>query len=445
MPQFQYSGTNTSGKRVSDVVTARDKRSAVRVLQKQRIVPIQIKEVVGAEPKSAGSGVTSSKLQKKATAKTPPTRKRTEKKVGLLQSLGRSKTSPADGSISGNEILGLKFAKRLLELHSGGMSLGDAVFLLSQRLSEPKLKRITAHVWSHLREGRSFAKAAESVPRLFPRAMLPLFEAGEASGDMKSILQNCIEYIEERRALKKRILASLSYPAVLICLVIVIMIGFMYFLVPTIQSMIDSMGGKMNFFTATLINVSDFLLKGGPFILIGIVIGVIFLLQWRRTEKGRLLTDKWLLKLPLIGLIAESSALYQISNLMTTLMESGINTSENLKLSERTIQNQWLKTKFSNARTMIIEGASFSVAFKQNNLYTDASIDVLTVGENTGSLEKGLREITNSVRNLLDDKLKLLTVLISSGAMATAFIMVMFAALGMVLSVLEVSQTISLR
>ena len=442
MPQFQYSGTDKNGKRVSNTITANDKKSAVRMLQKQRIVPIQVKEVAGSTAKQqvAPKATVEKKKPVRVAAK-----KRANRASGILHALGKSNTAVADGSISGNEILGLKFAKRLLELHSGGMSLGDAVYLLSQRLSEPKLKRITAHVWAHLREGRSFAKASESVPRLFPKAMLPLFEAGEASGDMKSILQNCIEYIEERRALRKRIVASLSYPAVLICLVVLIMIGFMYFLVPTIQAMIDSMGGKMNFFTATLINVSDFLLKGGPFILIGLVVGIILLIQWRRSAKGRLITDKWLLKLPLIGLIAESSALYQISNLMTTLMESGINTSENLKLSERTIQNQWLKAKFSSARTMIIEGASFSAAFKQNNLYTDASIDVLTVGENTGSLEKGLREITNSVRNLLDDKLKLLTVLISSGAMATAFIMVMFAALGMVLSVLEVSQTISMR
>jgi len=434
MPQFQYSGTDRDGRRVSDSVLAPDKRAAVRMLQQQRIVPITVKEMQATAP----------------AEKTLPKRVLKEKKSAYLTPAPpvvqkRKKVLHSDSTIAANEALGLKLAKRLLELHSGGMSLGDAVYLLSQRLNEPKLKRITAVIWSHLREGRSFARAAESVPRLFPKAMLPLFEAGEASGDMKAILQNCIEYIEERRALKKRILASLSYPAVLICLVIVIMIGFMYFLVPTIQAMIDSMGGKMNFFTHTLIEFSHFLLTGGPFILVGLVVGVGLLLQWRRSARGRLLTDRWLLKIPLLGLIIESSALYQISNLMTTLMESGINTSENLKLSERTIQNQWLRRKFSNARTLIIEGASFSAAFKQNQLYTDASIDVLTVGENTGSLERGLREITNSVRSLLDDKLKLLTILISSGAMATAFIMVMFAALGMVLSVLEVSQTISMR
>jgi len=434
MPHFQYTGTDSNGKRISDSLTAPDKRSAVRVLQQKRIAPVSIRETSAASFQKANL-VTS----KKKTPKTSPV------SADLLAGLKKSKSRKPEGKIHGNEILGLKLAKRLLELHSGGMSLGDAVFLLSQRLNEPRLKKITVVIWSHLREGRSFAKATESVPKLFPKAMSPLFEAGEASGDMKSILLNCIEYIEERRNLRKRILASLSYPAVLIFLVIGIMIGFMYFLIPTIQTMIDSMGGKMNFFTQTLISFSHFLLTGGPFILLGLFVATVFVLQWRRTANGRLLTDRWLLRVPLIGTIVESSALYQISNLMTTLMESGINTSENLKLSERTIQNQWLKTKFANARTMIIEGASFSTAFKQNHLYEDASIDVLTVGENTGSLERGLKEITNSVRMILDEKLKLLTVLISSGAMATAFIMVMFAALGMVLSVLEVSQTISMQ
>lgn len=430
MQVFQYTGTDAKGQRISNVLEAADRRSALRLLQAKGITPIAVKLKTTAP--AAGGRVRSAP----AFATAP---KQAKKRHRVTERQASSK------GVKGSETLGLKLAKRLLELHSGGMSLGDAIYLLSQRLNEPKLKRITVLIWGHLREGRSFAKAVEQIPHLFPRAMLPLFEAGEASGDMKAILHNCIEFIEERRALRKQILSSLSYPAVLICLVLVILIGFMYFLVPTIQAMIESMGGQMNFFTQTLIFFSQFILTGGPFILILLALLGVLLVQWRRSTQGRLVTDRWVLKLPLIGLIVESSAMYQISNLMTTLMESGINTSENLKLCERTIQNQWLKQKFGNARTMIIEGASFSVAFKQHELYTDASIDVLTVGENTGSLERGLREITRSVRSLLDEKLKLLTVLISSGAMATAFIMVMFAALGMVLSVLEVSQTISMR
>lgn len=424
MADFQYTGTLASKEKTSGDISASDRKTAIRMLQQKGISPIKISE------RNKAAGV-------RKTKKTGESSKSMRSSSGLPAFFsGRSKV---------NDTMGLKLAKRLLELHSGGMSLGDSVYLLSQRLSEKKLRLITVDLWGHLKEGKSFAKATDAITDLFPPAVTPLFEAGEASGDMVAILKNTIEYIEERKALKKKILASLSYPFVLMFMVIIIMFGFLYFLVPRIQMMIESMGGEMNFFTRTLIEFSEWLLTTGPFLVIAVVVALIFFRQWRNTEKGRLLSDKWILRIPLIGIISEVSALYQLSNLMCTLMESGINASENLKLSERTIQNRWIKFKFSQARTMIIEGASFSNAFKQNNLYPESSIDILTVGENTGKLERGLREITNSVRLILDEKLKLLTVLVSAGAMGFAFLMVVFAALGMVLSVLEVSQTISLQ
>jgi type II secretory pathway component PulF len=429
MADFRYSGTSAGGDKNSGVISAPDRKAAIRILQQKGIVPIKVTE--------------NSTVVGKTTVKT---RIGNDKGTNKKFSLPRFTSRNADNSkVVGTHEYGLKFARRLLELHSGGMPLGDSIFLLSQRLSERKLKAITGEVWHQLREGKSFAKATESIPHLFPAAMFPLFEAGEASGDMIAILKNTVEYIEERKALKKRILASLSYPFVLMFMVIIIMIGFLYYLVPKIQMMVESMGGQMNIFTRLLVGFSQWLISASPILVILGILVVVALGQWRRTERGRLLFDKWMLRVPLLGSIIEISGLYQLSNLMCTLMESGINTSDNLRLCERTIQNRWIRSRFLTARTMIIEGASFSVAFKQNKLYPESSIDILTVGENTGHLERGLREITNSIRILLDEKLKMLTVLVSAGAMTFAFLMVAFAAVGMVLSVLEVSQTINLQ
>ena len=427
MSDFQYTGTNTGGGKVSGTLSAPDRKTAIRLLQQKGVVPIKVSEQ-GQDHKSAALGKESGTRVK-----------------GLKSSLSglAKKDRQANNKFKASHAYGLRFAKRLLELHSGGMPVGDSIFLLSQRLSEERLKAIVSEVWRQLREGKSFAKATESIPNLFPAAMFPLFEAGDASGDMLAILKNTIEYIEDRSALKKRIIASISYPFVLISVVMLIMILFLKFLIPMIQNLIQSMGGEMNLITRIMIGFSEWMLSAAPIALILGVIGLLVYTQWRRTAKGRLLTDKWMLKVPLIGKIIGLSGQYQLSNLMGTLMESGINTSDNLRLCERTIQNQWIRSKFSTARTMIVEGASFSNAFRQNDLYPESSIDILTVGENTGHLERGLNEITKSVREMLDNKLKTLAVVISAGTMAFAFIMVAFTAIGMVTSILEVSQTIS--
>ena len=427
MADYQYTGTGSSGEKTSGTLTATDRKTAIRILQQRGIVPIRIAEHSGElREKSSESG-----------AKSSPGSVKFARPRWFLW-------TPQTGNLKGSHTYGLKFAKRLLELHSGGMPLGDSIFLLSQRLSEVRLKNITTEVWHQLREGKSFAKAVETIPNLFPSAMIPLFEAGDASGDMVAILKNTIEYIEDRKGLTRRILASISYPFLLVFMVMLIMVLFLKFLVPMIQGLIESMGGEMNIFTRIMIGISQWIISASPIALVLAVVGTILWVQWRRTEKGRITTDRWLLRIPLLGKIIELSGQYQLSNLMCTLMESGINTSDNLRLCERTIQNHSMKVKFATARAMIIEGASFSAAFKQNALYPESAIDILTVGENTGKLERGLREITNSVRSMLDSRLKTLTILVSAGAMAFAFLMVAFAAIGMVLSVLEVSQTINL-
>ncbi len=416
MANFQYSGTLKSGEKTSGSIEASDRKTALLKLRRKGVVPLKVSET--------NELIAPEKQRKKTNFTSPHDR-------------------PAD--VKANDLLGLNLAKRLYDLHSGGMSLGDSINLLSQRMTEKRMKGICVELWRQLREGRTFAKAVESMPRLFPPAMYPLFEAAEASGDTEAILKNVIEYMEERRELKKKILASLSYPAVLITLVLLIMIGFLFFLLPRIQTMIDSMGGEMNIFTRILIGFSEGMISVGPIALIVGVVMFFLLIRWRKTTSGRLISDRWFLKIPLIGPILRTSNLYQLSNLMATLMESGINTTENLKLSEKTIQNYWLRESFEEARTMIIEGASFSSAFRQHELFPDQAIDVLTVGENTGNLEKGLSQIAISVKTLLDRHIKTLTVVVSSGAMGFAFLMVLFAALGMVLSVLEVSETISFQ
>ncbi len=422
MPNYQYIG-KVAGNKSDGWIEAPDKKQAIRKLQSQGIVLIRIQEAtVGPKKPSTSQGVN---LQK--DEHTPANRVR----------LFSFRTS--------NKKLAIPLAKRLLELHSGGLPLGDAVHMLSIRLTNPAMKQVTMEIWNHLREGKGFGWSVAQIPNLYPPTVHHLLDAGEASGDMVSVLENIIEYLEERERIKKQVISSLTYPVFLMVLVFGILTAFIFVLLPRITSMIEAMGGEMNFFTLALVTFAEYLIKFGPIIGIAVIVSILLISQWRKSETGRTTTDRLLYKIPLIGNISSLSTLYQMSKLMNTLMDSGINTSENLKLTERTLLNQWLKKRFNAARTMINEGASFSNAFRNHQLYPDSAIDILSVGENTGNLSKGLKEITRNVREILDAKLHFLTVFVSSSFMAIAFIFVLFAALGMVLSVLEVSRTISLQ
>jgi Type II secretory pathway, component PulF len=175
---------------------------------------------------------------------------------------------------------------------------------------------------------------------------------------------------------------------------------------------------------------------------VALVVGVLGLQQWRRSEKGRARTDRWLLRLPLVGKINYYADLFQAGSLISTLLESGINTTETLRLTERTVQNRELRARFRTARNQVNEGLSIAQAFGRNRFLPDLAVDIMTVGENTGNLSQSMEEITRGFRTELTRRLGLLTQLVSTGALAAAFLLVTLIALGIVTSVFQVSRNL---
>jgi type IV pilus assembly protein PilC len=214
-------------------------------------------------------------------------------------------------------------------------------------------------------------------------------------------------------------------------------------LLPQIQGMMDRLGGEMTLSARILIDGSTMIAKIGPFALIALIVGLFGFQQWRRTEKGRRRSDSWLLKVPLLGKIFLYGDLFQVGNLISTLLESGINTTETLRLTERTVKNTDLRERFNIARGQVNEGLSIAQAFQRNQFMPDLAVDILTVGENTGNLAHSMNEITKSFRNELTARLGQLTALVSTGALICAFVLVALIAMGIVTSVFQVSRTLS--
>ena len=177
--------------------------------------------------------------------------------------------------------------------------------------------------------------------------------------------------------------------------------------------------------------------------LVGLIVAALAFQQWRRTDIGRRRSDLWLLRVPLLGKILFFGDLFQVGNLISTLLESGINTTETLRLTERTVKNTELRKRFNVARGQVNEGLSIAQAFQRNQFMPDLAVDILTVGENTGNLAHSMSEITKGFRDELTARLTRLTTLVSTGALIFAFVLVALIAMGIVTSVFQVSRTLS--
>ncbi len=427
MPQFDYKARQKSGPITTGTLEATDRRAAVQRLQQDGLHPVTVTE-------AKRKGFSLGQWVNKAKALQSPAKTNDEANLG----------KPISGGTPKREKVGFNFLKRLLELHNSGLPIGDSIRILSQRLSDPEQKALANQLWRDLSEGATLAGALNRQPKYFSGSVSYVIEAGEATGSLAPILRKVIDYLEEKQAIRKKMIASMAYPSLICSVALVVVVIFLTVLLPQIQGMLDQLGGEMTMSAKILIGGADFLIAYGPYAIALVVIGAIAFERWRKTDKGLSTTDRWLLKFPLLGKIILLSDLFQSGNLVSTLLESGINTTETLRLTERTIKNTELRERFHNARGQINEGLGISQAFKRNEFMPDLSLDILAVGENTGNLAHSMDEVTRGFRDELTKRLTGLTAMVSTAALVTAFLMVALIAMGIITSVMAVSRELSM-
>ena len=418
MAVFKYLAIDAKGKTLSGSVDASSEREARKKIRSQKLTLIKFTSGGGKGKKVSKSG------------------KFKDKSISL-------KTRSIRKGSSKGEKIGLEFLKRLNELHGSGMPVADSVKLLNSRLSDPYQKEIAGTLWRELTEGRTLSKAMRFLPQYFSESSTFVIEAGEATGNLSPILAKIISHLEEKREIRSKVVGSMTYPVFVGFVAIGVVIFFLFFLLPQIQEMLDSLGGELNLMAKVLINGSNLLLTLGPFILIGILVGLGSILQWNKTEKGGMSLDKNLLKLPLFGPILYLSELFQLTSLLSTLIWSGIGLTENLRLCEKTIKNRFLRNHFRSARALVNEGKSLPESLRKFKFMPLMQLDVIEVGEKTGNLGNSMEDASRTFRNELTKKIQIMTTLVSGGALGFAFSLVALVAISIVTSIFQVSKSIS--
>jgi type II secretory pathway component PulF len=426
MPTFRYVAIDARGRTIPGELEGDDRRSVRSHLRGKGLTPVEVK--------TKGGGVGGGEPKPK------PVKGKTVSKVDSSGGRSEKKTFSFGGS---KEKVGLEFMKRLLELHGSGMPVADSVKLLHQRLSDPQQKEIAGALWRELSEGRSLARAMRLMPDYFGESTSYVIEAGEATGNVAPILRRIIDYLEEKREIKSKVLGSMAYPSFIGFLAFAVVLFFLFYLLPQIQDMLDSLGGELNFMAKALITGSNLVMTIGPFVVFGLLIAFFAIRQWNKTEAGGIAVSRAVLRIPLIGRIIYYSELFQLNSLLGTLVTSGIGLTENLRLSERTIKNLSFRVKFRSARVLVNEGKSLPDALRKFEFMPAMQLDVMDVGERTGNLAHSLEEIANSFRTELSRRIKHMTTIVTAGALGFAFSLVALVAVSIVTSIFQVSNSIT--
>jgi len=315
------------------------------------------------------------------------------------------------------------------------------VRLLSVRVKEPRLRTLCEGLWARLSEGAPLSRAMDSYPLVFDPSTTNLIRAGESTGSLNETLERLITVLIEQREMRSALLTALTYPAVIIFVAVGVVLFFLFFLLPRLQALLVSLGGKMPLSTRILIGLADFTLHYGIFVAIAAAIGAVSLWRWRSTEAGLEKSDAWLLKLPGVGPFIVSQTVLDFSQTLSVLLQNGITAAEALRMTEKQITNRVHRRAFDGAIDRVLEGEALSTALARTGCFPDLVLDRLSVGENTGNVVPSLRDIAKSYQLKISKQLNMFTKVFASAILVCVFIFVGFVAIAMVMAVLQVSSS----
>ncbi len=406
MPRFTYTARDRGGKTVVDTLEAPSRKDALRLIAARGLQASAVEEA-GASGRAA----------KAAQAVGP---------AGPV-TLGRKHRLP--------------FLEALHDLLTSGMSAGEAVRLLSLRIKEPGLRTLSAALWERLSEGAPLSRAMADFPAVFDASTISLIQAGEATGSLTDTLTRLIAHLNEQRDLRAQLLTALAYPVLLIFVAGGLVLFFLFFLLPRLQALFNSLHGELPLSTRILVGCANFSLHYGLVIAIAAVLGAISFWRWRQTEAGRETSDAWLLRLPLIGPFVVSQSVLAFSQTLGVLLANGITAVDALRMTERQIANRVHRRAFREATDRVIEGEALASSLTRTGCFPDLVLDRLTVGENTGNVVPSLHEIARNYRRIISSQLNLFVKVIATAVLLAVFVVVGFIAFAIVSAVFQVSSS----
>ncbi len=415
MPRFNYTARDRSGQSVSAGMEAPSRKEALRLLAARGLSPLSISEAAATNVKRPAE-----------TAGRP----------GLAEVL---MGSPGRKGPSLSRKQRLPFLQALSDLTGSGLSAGEAVRLLSQRLQEPALRALCQGLWERLSEGQPLSRAMEEYAGVFDTSTVSLIQAGEATGGLNDVLQRLIQHFTEQREVRQKLITAMAYPVFICVMAVGVIFFFIFILLPKIESLLTTLGGKLPLSTRLLIDVSHLFINYGVFAILAAGLAAVSFWRWRHSEPGRLRTDEWVLRLPFAGAFVTTTTVMNFSQTLAVLIENGVTTAEALRMTERVINNRTHRKAFSEATGRVLEGESLSLALARTGCFPNLVLDRLAVGENTGTVVPSLKEIARTYQKQLSRSLQTFTTIVSTGVLLFAFAFVGFLGYAIFSAVLSVS------
>ncbi|MBX3294614.1 MAG: type II secretion system F family protein [Acidobacteria bacterium] len=332
----------------------------------------------------------------------------TEGGIGSLLSIGGSGSKQ---KVKQSDFL--LFNQQLSALLRAGIPVLQAISLLKTRSPSASLRAVLGSVEEKIKNGIPLSKAFEDQG-IFPRIYTASILAGEQSGSLDEVLSRFVEYLRRSVSITRKLRGALAYPAFLL-----VAAGFMIafltlYIVPRMSDLFRGLDANRGLpaITNFVLAVSTGLTQNIWWLLPLVIVLIVSLVVWLRTANGRLMLHKLLLKLPIAGTLIRQMAAAQLARSLSTLLSGGITVPDSWEIASQAISNTELRRRSESVLQLIREGRGFTESLEQANWLPELALDMIGIGERSGSLREMLDEVAQFYDAEAEVKLEQLTTLL---------------------------------
>jgi len=328
------------------------------------------------------------------------------------------------------------FSRQLSTLIGAGVPIVQGLAILLNQIDNPAFKKIITTIRDDIESGTSITEALSRHPTVFGELYVNMVKSGELGGILDVILERLSGYLEAAARLRGKIRSAMFYPAVIVLVAGGITTFLMIVVVPAFVRIFQQAGAQLPLATQILLMVSNFLKHYIVFIIIGLIVFVVGLRQYYKTETGSMHIDSLLLRLPIFGMLLRKIAVAKFTRTFGTLVKSGVPILQALDTVAKTAGNRVIEKAVLQAQESIREGERISEPLRASGTFPPMVTQMISVGEETGNLDAMLSKIAEFYEQEVDAAVSGLTSMIEPviivfmgiviGAIAISMYMPMF-------------------
>ncbi|MBZ2177038.1 MAG: type II secretion system F family protein [Acidobacteriota bacterium] len=335
----------------------------------------------------------------------------------------------------------LIFNQQFVTLIKAGLPILKSLDLLATRLTDARMSPLISAVRDDVRVGTSLSDAF-AKQGVFPPIYVTSLLAGERSGALVEVLERFVSYQRMTLAVRKKLIASLIYPSLLIVLVLLLVVFLITYVVPQFSSLYSSMNAKLPLLTTLLISfgetAQEYLWVG----VLGLAGAVAGLRAWSKTGAGQEMIDRIKLKMPIAGEIWIKYQVAQFARVLSTLLLGGIPLIQALETAAASVGTRVLSKALESTRKSVREGQTLSSSLNATGVFPPLALDMIEVGESTGALPAMLGSVAEFFEDDVQTRLGAALSLIEPAIMIFMGIFVAFVLVALYLPIFSLADTV---